>query len=67
MPKGFYLFIYFFEKNDNFGQFFFKNDNFRQFKKKSQVFGNFLTFKWEFSVGSDSGSVLSGRVHLCFV
>jgi len=30
-----------------------KNDNFCQFKKKkSQVFGNFLTVKWQFSGGS---------------
>ena len=36
-------------------QFFGKNVNFWQFfEKKSQVFGNFLTFKWQFSGGSDS-------------
>ena len=32
------------EKNDNFCQFFWK---------KSQIFGNFLTVKWQFSGGSD--------------
>ena len=29
-----------------------KNDNFCQLKKKNQVFGNFLTFNWQFSGGS---------------
>ena len=40
------------------GNFFEKNENFWQFKKKKcQVFGNFLTFKWQFSGELDS--------HLC--
>ena len=44
----------FFEKNENFWHFFFveKNENFWHLKKKSQVFGNFLTVKWQFSGGS---------------
>ena len=41
----------FFQKIAN-GNFFEKNENFMQFFKKFfQVFGNFLTFKWQFSGG----------------
>ena len=37
-------------------QFCWKNDNFWQFFwKECQVFGNFLTFKWQFSGGSALG------------
>ena len=36
----------FFEKNENFWQFFWK---------KCQVFGNFLTVKWQFSGGLGEG------------
>ena len=36
------------------GNFVEKNDNFLAiFLKKCQVFGNFLTVKWQFSGGSD--------------
>ena len=48
--------FFFFQKNCQKFSFFFKenNDKFWQFCwKKCQVFGNFLTFKWQFSGGSD--------------
>ena len=48
LPK---IFI-FFKKIAN-GNFFFFNENFWQFFwKKCKIFGNFLTFKWQFSGGS---------------
>ena len=42
----------FFEKKLPKIVFFFLNIPFFAIKKKSQVFGNFLTFKWQFSRGS---------------
>ena len=44
--------VSFFQQNCQW-QFCWKNDTFCQFFwKKCQVFGNFLTFKWQFSGGS---------------
>ena len=55
------IFDNFVEKNVKFlafGNFVEKNDNFCQiFFKKCQVFGNFLTFKRQFSGGLDSDLV----------
>ena len=43
------------------GRFFKKIDkNCHLKKKKFQVFGNFLTFKWQFSGGSDLGQENQG-------
>jgi len=44
----------FFSKNLTMAILFKKMTIFVKLKKKSQAFGNFLTFKWQFSGGSDS-------------